>query len=906
MAASSSSAAPPVIAGGTVSAVAGLGRRRLPSCETESFYSLCTYLESLHLKKKEDKLNALEKYLKRFDLCCDLYPLLRLLLPSTDPDRGAFGLKESQLAKIYGELLGLPEGQRQRLLHWKDPALQEGYKCAAGDFASVLYSVVESRATVKPGEAKLTIADVNAGLDGIAHAADNKDKRQKLLDLARRATATEQKWLAKMIVKDLKIGFSHESVLKRFHPDAMELYNRSSNLKTVLDEIRSQLSRAQAGGASALKMEAPGGTSASAALPGGQHAPVAASDSILFSKFKPMLSQRLSIDQVAGVLADSSKNFVMEAKYDGERILAHIDRDSRRVELYTRNAMDYTGIYAPTMKNVLLSGVNGRRVVLDGEMLAWDENEQSFIAFGSNRTVAMGNDATKHLCYVVFDILYYMDAEGQVFDLRRTRLARRRELCERVVEVRERWLEVAPSVPAGSAADVLNRLEGAMDFRQEGVILKDADAPYFFNARKRGWYKIKPEYDGLSDTLDLLVIGAYFADSLKRRAGQGQSTDLVDNVSQFLLAALRGDGKDGELIVTVGRVGTGFSMKQLGEMRDRLRPHLRRYDPHRAPSWLGGWRGAGKAKPDVILDSPRHAFVMEIRAAEIVPTDEYEFGYTLRFPRAVQPIRADKDWNDANTEVDLKEYVRGGRNQLTSARVKPKVEVRSEGEETDEEAATGSAKRRKKDGDKAIRASFRRARSYGVLEGFREADTRNVPVATTVLKGAEVFVISGDAQYCKADLEAYVVRHGGRNVQNYIKGRTSLVVAASMADLRAQNLAKTAQVDIVKYQYLFQCVDAGRMLPQQPRHMLSSGPELQKRFSQAFDKWGDAFYEAATIEGLKEALEDIAERESTGISQDLVDALRRHPRFRPPPGSDGLPLPWLSSDDLYSDHAAVA
>ena len=90
----------------------------------------------------------------------------------------------------------------------------------------------------------------------------------------------------------------------------------------------------------------------------------------------------------------------MEPKYDGERILAHVDAAKRRVELYTRSAMDYTSVYGPSMRPVLLAGLLGRQAVLDGEMLAWDEDESAFIAFGSNRTVAQMADERKHLCFI--------------------------------------------------------------------------------------------------------------------------------------------------------------------------------------------------------------------------------------------------------------------------------------------------------------------------------------------------------------------------------------------------------------------------------------------------------------------------------------------------------------------------
>lgn len=844
----------------------------LTSCDAESFHRFCLFLESLHLKKKAEKLQAVEHFLKRFDGTCDLFPLLRLLLPGVDHERGAYGLKESNLAKLFGEMLSLPEAQRQRLLKWKDPALQEGYRCAAGDFASVLFSVVEGRAP--KAASTLTLGDVNLALTKIHNAPDATEKRNQLLEVARRASATEQKWIAKMILKDLKVGISHESLLKRFHPDAMELYNRSSNLKQVLDEIRSQYVRA--------KVEHTEEGARGGAEPVQPSQPRAGHDSILFSKFKPMLAQRLRLDSLSQIF-EGSKTFSVEPKYDGERILAHVDVEAKRVELYTRSAIDYTSAYAPSMRPVFLQGLLGRQAVLDGEMLAWDEDEQAFIAFGSNRTVAQMNNQRKHLCFVVFDVLFYMDAEGQSYDLRQTPLKARQDFLAKIVVPKEHWLELVPGLPMSNAEEAQRRLEGAIEARLEGLVLKDMSSKYFFNARKRGWYKIKPEYDGLSETLDLIVVGAYFGDTARRRALQGQSTDLADHCSQFLLAALRHSSTPEASVITVCRVGTGFSMDQLKEMRAKLRPHLKRYDPHRVPSWMGGWRGGPKSKPDAVLDSPSHGFVMEVRAAEIVPSEEYEFGHTLRFPRAVKAFRDDKEWSDANTDKDLREFlVEGARNALTGRRVKAKVEVQSEGEDTDEGA--GSPKK------PAARPRVLRKRSFGVLEGFRPADTAQVPVASELLKGAEVFVVNGDAQYSKADLEAYVVRHGGRHVQNFLRGRTSLVVAASLSDLRIQNLAKTAQVDIVLYTYLFECETAGKMLPLKPRHMLATSPETKAQLSYAFDQWGDAFYEEVSASALKAVLERISDVNAAQVPEDLVKTLEEHPKLQ------GSRPPWEAAE----------
>lgn len=44
----------------------------------------------------------------------------------------------------------------------------------------------------------------------------------------------------RIILKDLKIGIGHETILKAYHPDAMELFNATSDLKAVFDELHNQ------------------------------------------------------------------------------------------------------------------------------------------------------------------------------------------------------------------------------------------------------------------------------------------------------------------------------------------------------------------------------------------------------------------------------------------------------------------------------------------------------------------------------------------------------------------------------------------------------------------------------------------------------------------------------------------
>ena len=95
------------------------------------------------------------------------------------------------------------------------------------------YFVLKNRC---PEKGTLSIANVNTCLDAIAvnNSSKNKDLvRKNMMHLLRNLTALEQKWLIRMILKDLKIGLSQQSVFAVFHPDADEMYNINNNLEKV-------------------------------------------------------------------------------------------------------------------------------------------------------------------------------------------------------------------------------------------------------------------------------------------------------------------------------------------------------------------------------------------------------------------------------------------------------------------------------------------------------------------------------------------------------------------------------------------------------------------------------------------------------------------------------------------------
>lgn len=59
--------------------------------------------------------------------------------------------------------------------------------------------------------------------------------------------------------------------------------------------------------------------------------------------------------------------------------------------------------------------------------------------------------------------------------------------------------------------------------------MKNLKAPYRLSQRTDEWIKIKPDYiDGMSENLDLIVLGGYFGDGSRRAGG----------VSHFLLGVI--------------------------------------------------------------------------------------------------------------------------------------------------------------------------------------------------------------------------------------------------------------------------------------------------------------------------------------------------------------------------------
>lgn len=236
----------------------------------------------------------------------------------------------------------------------------------------------------------------------------------------------------------------------------------------------------------------------------------------------------------------SDPEWIYERKLDGERILAV--RKGGRVTLFTRNRKSASAPYpelVAALKEMEVAGDRDADFVLDGEVVAFDENGQTSFPLLQRRMLKTDSRASVAtgvaVHYVVFDVLVV-----GTHDVTRLPLLARKEILRDQFDLQDPVRYLDHRVEEGEEF-----LEEACASRWEGLIAKRADASYQ-TRRSKDWLKFK------CVTGQEFVIAGY-TEPKGSRTGFG--------------ALLLGYHDDGSLRYA-GKVGTGFTDRAL---RDLLR-----------------------------------------------------------------------------------------------------------------------------------------------------------------------------------------------------------------------------------------------------------------------------------------------------------------------------------------------
>uniref|UniRef100_A0A1B6FIK3 DNA ligase 4 n=1 Tax=Cuerna arida TaxID=1464854 RepID=A0A1B6FIK3_9HEMI len=767
------------------------------------FSEFCALCDKISSARRDKKADILQRFILDYHANNEtsFYRVLRLLLPKLDRERAAYGIKEYVLANIYVRILCLhPESaDALKLKNFRAPKNAGNH---AGDFGEVAYWVLKSRCA-EGGE--LTVDDVQRHLDAVAlrHAERQPREKDKELEVMLRCmSAQEQKWLIRILLKDMRLGLGHTRILSVYHPDANDLWVLNNSLQQVCEKLRDPTRRLH-------EIEI-----------------------TLFNPFCPMLAERCNVQDIDKHLQRRPGPRYIETKLDGERSQFHYNNGEFR--FFSRNAFDFTdsfgssstsGSLTPYLAKQLKPSV--KNFILDGEMMPWNTKFKCFGTKGMNldvKSLRVGN--VHQPCFCAFDILYYNDSV-----LTNKPLSERLEILQKIFTPQEGIIMHVPRQTVNSSEEVLAALNTAIDNFDEGIIVKEPNSIYKPKSRKEDWIKIKPEYTpGAMVELDLLIIGGYY--------GEGRRRGLI---SHFLLALAQPapDGEEPVVFESVTRVGSGCTMEELAALSRQLEPHWKRCQPNKPPTGLLWTR----EKPELWIE-PQNSVILQVKASEVVRSDFYQTGYTLRFPR-IEKVRYDKPWKDCLTTDEFTKLRLAASGSLVGSYI------------------TAQSPRAKK----------RRAAQPqpSVSAQFRATHLDHVKAHSQLFTGKEICVLTGLLEISKQDLERQVVENGGTVVLN--PGKATYCVIVGTENIRVTNVCKAGTYNVVRAQWLLHSLDAGQLLEWTPADVVSGTPETMDQLVQQYDQYGDSFTQPATLHSLQHVLQQVGKKEMSVKQMKKLDQL---------------------------------
>lgn len=285
------------------------------------------------------------------------------------------------------------------------------------------------------------------------------------------ASAEEQKWLIRILLKSMGLGIGEQRLFDLLHPNAKYVYQRCTSLSRVCNLL--------ADNKLSLSPEALSRTSSTAVIEP-------------FQQIRPMLCERFP-----GKINELMKSDVLylETKMDGERFQLHYANS--KFKYISRNGVDYTesfgktydgGTLTPHLQGLLPLSI--RSIILDGEMMIWDTQQLCYHEKSENTDV-------KHLkpgsnwrpCFVVYDMLYLNDESllNMVYVQRTYKL-------KKLLKEEQGILQIMKGYKISSLDNFKVHFQTMLDSNCEGIVLKKQNSIYSPGVRLGGgWYKDKSD-----------------------------------------------------------------------------------------------------------------------------------------------------------------------------------------------------------------------------------------------------------------------------------------------------------------------------------------------------------------------------------------------------------------------------
>lgn len=583
------------------------------------FSKLCEEFDRIEVTSKRlEKSEILRQLLMQAE-AGEVAQLVNLALGQLRPkyDRLEFAVAEKMIIRAVAQTLAT-----------STDVVMARYK-TKGD----LGEVIENEQINKLTNEKMQVSEVYEELEKIARASGTGSQERKVAGLSRlmgSVTGKEAKYIVRMVLSKLRLGFSDKTIL-----DVLSILDRGSKeARTRLDAMY-QVAPDVAELARLVKEKGVEEAEREVKIELGR-------------PILPALAQRLTS---ATEMIEKMGKVMVEPKYDGTRVQIHWARERQEerlerqgglfgaevqvgewVRTFTRNLDENSGQFPELAR--MGEQVAAKELILDCEAVGVDPKTGKMMPFQltitRKRKHGVGETASAvPLKFFVFDVLYH---DGQ--ELLKLPLRERRRILQEIIGEGE-VLVVDESITTEDPEELREYHRQKLAQGYEGVVIKQVEGEYKPGRQGWNWVKFKEEEGQagkLTDTLDVVVMGYY--------RGKGKRSEF--GLGAFLVGVRRG-----EEIVTIAKIGTGLSDAQFRQMNARLQ----QCESEKMPTQYVVDKSL---IPDEWVEP---SVVVEVAADEITRSPAHSSSYALRFPRLVR-VREDKDLSGV-TEVGEVEEIAG-------------------------------------------------------------------------------------------------------------------------------------------------------------------------------------------------------------------------------------------------------
>lgn len=698
---------------------------------------------------------------------------------------------------------------------------------------------------------------VNAALDQLAavQGEGRLDVQANVLRLLtnNRFSPRMMAWLSMIILKSVKIGVGATSIFTAWHADAQAVYDRCMSLRPVFNELLDK-----------------------------SHVP--RRDLVPGTPIRPQLLQSVHSFERAFQLMHAKDNgaalrpFVIETKFDGERMQVHVIKgEAPKVSYFSRRGIEHgmQSSYA-IFDAAILAQVQASSAILDGEFIVWNKTKGHFEAFGSLKPVVNAardcSDPSSEikmqegsvaladvgaaplrvqdveLVFVAFDIIYY---DGH--DVSRKPLSERHKILGVVVPVTDspvllglgaisgRVKALLPDVTSfrdtlcsrtGSTLEDIKSMFDQMEtLKEEGIVVKALDSQWVPNARGDSWLRMKPDYFKELE-IDVAVIGGWYGENRRSGALSSYLCGVVDSSQTFCKWK------------TFCKVATGLDDAE----RELVHKALTKDEPNviRSPDNPPDcYIVTGRERPDVWFKNPASSLVLQVQAdLRAIPSQVYAAVFGPRFPR-ISTIRWDKTPEQANTAEDVCNWAKAVREEEQLVKDKEREAMaRGQGQRD------GPQGRKRRAGAGCGKGGKKPRNTRALVPSARAPDLSEVNQESSELAGCVCFFanygkkdsLEEGEEERKTELQGIVKRLGGSTAQFDVAGVTHFL-AGDPSGYKF-NMWRKDDRDVITLAWLRQCAHEGRRVALRPRHYLNMSRATFEGCAD-MDSYGDAYFSDA-------------------------------------------------------------